>query len=81
MIKINVSSIRLFPYIKDKATMDTNLTHGDEMPPDWLSKTVWKDFEDPIIGILIPHFLITILGKFYPMAISAMMRSWQNLFV
>jgi hypothetical protein len=32
LIKINVTSIRLFPYIKDKATMDANLNHGDNMP-------------------------------------------------
>ncbi len=39
LIKINVTSICLFPYIKDKATMDANLNHGDDMPADWLSKT------------------------------------------
>ncbi len=30
LIKINVMSICLFPYIKDKATMDANLNHGDD---------------------------------------------------
>jgi hypothetical protein len=43
LIKIHVTSICLFPYIKDKATMDTNLTHGDDLPTGWLSKTDWKD--------------------------------------
>jgi hypothetical protein len=55
LIKINVVSICLFPYIKDKATMDANLNHGDDMPADLLSKTYWKDFEEPIIGTLIPN--------------------------
>jgi hypothetical protein len=32
LIKIDVTSICLFPYIKDKATMDANLNHGDNMP-------------------------------------------------
>jgi hypothetical protein len=59
LIKIDVTSICLFAYIKDKATMDTNLTHGDDMPTDWLSKTDWKDFTDPIFGTLIPNFIIT----------------------
>jgi hypothetical protein len=39
LIKIDVTSILLFPYIKDKATIDTNLTHGDDMPMGWLFKT------------------------------------------
>jgi hypothetical protein len=59
LIKINVTSIRLFPYIKDKATMDANLNHGDDMPVDLLSKTDWKDFAEPIVGTLIPNFFIT----------------------
>ncbi len=39
LIKINVTSICLFPYIKDKATMDANLNHGDNMSTNWLIKT------------------------------------------
>jgi hypothetical protein len=31
LIKIDVMSICLFPYIKDKVTMDANLTHGDDI--------------------------------------------------
>jgi hypothetical protein len=39
LIKIDVTFICLFPYIKDKAKMDANLNHGDDMPADWLIKT------------------------------------------
>jgi hypothetical protein len=39
LIKINVTSVRLFPYVKDKATMDSTLTHGDEFPKDLLTST------------------------------------------
>ncbi len=46
--------------------MDTNLNHGDDMPTDWLSETDWKDFEDPIVGTLIPNFFITYLGQVLP---------------
>jgi hypothetical protein len=66
LIKIDVTSIRLFPYIKDKATMDANLNHGDDMLLDLLSKTDWKDFGDPIVGTLIPNFFITYFGQVLP---------------
>jgi hypothetical protein len=32
LIKIDITSIHLFPYIKDKATMDISLNHGDDLP-------------------------------------------------
>jgi hypothetical protein len=39
LIKIDITSICLFPYIKDKATMDVSLNHGDDLPKESLSKT------------------------------------------
>jgi hypothetical protein len=63
LIKINVMSICLFPYIKDKATMDANLNYGDDMLADLLSKTVWKDFKEPILGTLIPNFFHHLLWE------------------
>jgi hypothetical protein len=45
LIKIDVTSIHCFPYIKNTAIMDANLNYGDDMPADLLSKTNWKDFE------------------------------------
>jgi hypothetical protein len=66
LIKINVLSICLFSYIKDKATMDAKLNHGDDMPADLLSGTDWKDFEEPIVGTLIPNFFITYFGQVLP---------------
>jgi hypothetical protein len=36
------------------------------MPADWLSKTDWKDFEDPIVGTLIPNFFITYFWQVLP---------------
>ncbi len=67
MIKINVASIRDFPYFKDKKMMDVNFTHGEVIPTEWLATTVWSAFEDPIVGTLIPNFFIVILGKIFPM--------------
>jgi hypothetical protein len=46
--------------------MDANLNHGDDMPTDLLSKTNWKDFEEPIVGMLIPNFFITYFGQVLP---------------
>ncbi len=79
-IKIDITSIRLFPYIKDKATMDVSLNHGDDLPKESLSKTDWNDFKEPIVGTLIPNFSSPTLGKIYPMATSVTMKSRQNLF-
>jgi hypothetical protein len=66
LIKIDVTSICLFPFIKDKATMDANLNHGDDMPLDLISKTNWKDFKVHTIGMLIPNFFITYFGQVLP---------------
>jgi hypothetical protein len=66
LIKIDITSIHLFPYIKDKVTMDASLNHGDDLPTESLSKTDWKVFKEPIIGTLIPNFLITYFGQVLP---------------
>ncbi len=63
LIKINVASICLFSYIKDKTTMDSALIYGDEFPNELLSSTDWADFTDPIVGTLMPNFFITYSGK------------------
>jgi hypothetical protein len=57
LIKIDITSIYLFHYIKDKATMDVSLNHGDDLPKEMLSETNWNDFEEHILGTLIPNFL------------------------
>jgi hypothetical protein len=66
LIKINITSIRLLPYIKDTATMDASLNHGDDLLMDLLSETDWIDFEEPIIGTLIPNIFITYFGQVLP---------------
>jgi hypothetical protein len=63
LIKIDITSFCLFPYIKDKATMDVSVYHGDNLPKDLLYKTNWNDFQEPIIGTLIPNFFITYFGQ------------------
>ncbi len=46
--------------------MDANLNQRDDTPADWLIKTNWKDFKEPIIGMLIPKFFITFFGQVLP---------------
>jgi hypothetical protein len=66
LIKIDVKSLRLFPYIKDKATMDISLNHGDDLPKESLSKTNWNVSEEPIVGTLILNFFIIYFGQDLP---------------
>jgi hypothetical protein len=66
MIKVNIKSIRAFAYIKDKVTWNPSLTHGEDIPAEKLVDTDWKDFEDPIVGTLIPNFFIAYFGQDLP---------------
>ncbi len=66
LIKIDVTSICLFPFIKDKLTMDVSLNHGYDLPKKFLSKTDWNDFKEPIVDTLIPNFFITYFGQDLP---------------
>jgi hypothetical protein len=62
LIKVSVTSIHLFPYVKDKVTIDSTLTHGDEFPKDLLTSRDWADFTAPIVGTLVPNLFITYFG-------------------
>ena len=66
MVKINVKSIHVFAYIKDKATWATNLIHGDDIPYGKLVDTGWKDFEDPIVSTLILDFFLAYFRQDLP---------------
>jgi hypothetical protein len=63
LIKIDVTSICLFPYVKDEATKDTTLTHGDEFPKVLLFSTDWEDYTDPNVSTLVPNFFLTYFGQ------------------
>ncbi len=47
LIKIDVTSIRLFPHIKDKATMDVSLNHGDDLPKEHCPKPIGMISKNP----------------------------------
>jgi hypothetical protein len=46
--------------------MDDSLNHGDDLPKESLSKNNWNDYEEPIVGTLIPNFFITYFGQVLP---------------
>jgi hypothetical protein len=46
--------------------LDVSLNHGDDLPKESLSETDWNDFEEPIVGTLIPNFFITYFGQDLP---------------
>jgi hypothetical protein len=43
--------------------MDSNLTPIDEFPADLLSSTEWADFLNPIVGTIVPNFLLIYFGQ------------------
>ena len=67
LIKIDMASFRLFAFVEAKSIIDQNLTHGDEIPTNYLSDTQdWKDFTDPLVGVLLPNFFFLYFGQKLP---------------
>jgi hypothetical protein len=67
LVKIDIASFHLFPYIAPEHTFDTLLSHGDELTEELLSDTTdLKSFNEPIIAILIPNFFVIYYGQKVP---------------
>ncbi len=57
LIKIEVASFYLFPYIAPKKDFDPLLEHGDNAPEKLLRNTTdLKDFKEPIVATLFSNF-------------------------
>ena len=55
LAKIDLESIRLFPYIAAKNDFDSLLVHGDEILQELLGETNnLKSFTDPLVATLVP---------------------------
>ncbi len=79
LIKINITSICVFPYIKDKATMDDSVKHGDDLPTECYTNPIGTILKNPLLVLWFPTFSSPTLGKFYPMVTSVVMtKSRQN---
>jgi hypothetical protein len=68
LVKIDVASFRLFPYVAPKYTFDTLLFHSDELTEELLSDiTDLKSFDEPIVVTLsIPNFFVIYYGQKVP---------------
>jgi hypothetical protein len=60
LTKIDLKSIRLFPYIAAKNDFNSLLLHGDDIP----------QFTEPLVATLIPNFIAIYHGQKFPMEIS-----------
>jgi hypothetical protein len=61
LVKIDVASFCLLPYIVLKHTFNTLLSHGDELTEELLSNTTdLKTFDELIVATLIPKFQTTL---------------------
>ncbi len=67
LVKVDIASFRLFPYLWPKHTFKTLLPHGDELTEDILDDTAdLKSFEEPIVATLIPNFFVIHYGQKVP---------------
>jgi hypothetical protein len=67
LVKVDIASFRLFPYLGPKHTFNTILPHGDELTEDILDDTTdLKSFKEPIVATLIPNFFIICYGQKVP---------------
>jgi hypothetical protein len=56
LVKVDIASFRLFPYLGPKHTFDTLLPLGDELTEKLPNDTTdLKSFKEPIIATLVPN--------------------------
>jgi hypothetical protein len=67
LVKVDIASIRLFPYVGPEHTFNTLLPHGDKLTEEILNDTTdLKSFDEPIIATLIPNFFVIYYGQKVP---------------
>jgi hypothetical protein len=67
LVKVNIASFRLFPYLGPEHTFDTLLPHSEELTEELLDDTTHlKSFEEPIVATLVPNFFIIYYGQKVP---------------
>jgi hypothetical protein len=63
LVKVDIASFCLFPYLGPKRTFDTLLPHGDELTEEFLNDTTHlKSFKEPIVATLVPNFFVIYYG-------------------
>ena len=64
LMKIDITSFCLFPYLGPKHTFDTLLPHGDKLTEELLNDaTDLKSFKEPIVTTLVPNFFVIYYGQ------------------
>jgi hypothetical protein len=59
LVKVDIASFCLFPYLGPECTFNTLLPHGDELTEELLDETTdLKSFQEPIVATLVPIFFI-----------------------
>jgi hypothetical protein len=67
LVKVDIASFCLFPYVGPERTFDTLLPHGDKLTEELLNDTTdLKSFNEPIVATLIPNFFIIYYGQKVP---------------
>jgi hypothetical protein len=64
LVKVDIASFHLFPYLGPEHTFDTLLPHGDKLTEELLNDTTdLNSFEEPIGATLIPNFFVIYYGQ------------------
>jgi hypothetical protein len=67
LVKVDIASFRLFPYLGPERTFDTLLPHGDKLTEELLDNTTdLKSFKEPSIATLFPNFVVIYCGQKAP---------------
>jgi hypothetical protein len=67
LMKVNIASFRLVPYLGRERTFHTLLPHGDELTEELFNDTTdLKLFEEPIVATLVPNFYVIYYGQKVP---------------
>jgi hypothetical protein len=67
LMKVNIASFCLCPYLGPKCTFNTLLPHGDNLTKELLDETTdLKSFKKPIIATLVPNFFVIYNGQKVP---------------
>ncbi len=63
LVKIEIVSFQLFPYIAPKKDFDPLLTHGQDLTKELLGETNnLKTLETPVVATLLPNFFVIYYG-------------------
>jgi hypothetical protein len=67
LVKVDIVSFCLFPYLGPDRTFNTRLPHGDKLTEELLNDTIdLKLFKEPIVATLVPNFFVIFYGQKVP---------------